>query len=108
MRKENDSMGNIQVPDDAYYGAQTQRAIENFPISGIPISKSMIKALGIIKRSAAVVNHQLGKLGEERKNAIIIICNSYMKNTIVIFFRSAPKFAKQLFEKISKRFENKI
>ena len=45
MRKEQDSMGDMLVPDDAYYGAQTQRAVENFPISGIPISKSMIQAL---------------------------------------------------------------
>ena len=67
MRKEKDSMGSMQVPDDAYYGAQTQRAVENFPISGITISKSMIRALGIIKRSAAMVNHKLGILDEERK-----------------------------------------
>ena len=71
MRQEQDTMGVIKVPDDAYYGAQTQRAIENFPISNIPISKSMINALGIIKRSAAIVNCQLGILDEERKNAII-------------------------------------
>ena len=64
-------MGTIKVPDDAYYGAQTQRAIENFPISGITISKSMIQALAIIKRSAAAVNHDLGILDEERKKAII-------------------------------------
>ena len=71
MRKEKDTMGVMQVPDDAYYGAQTQRAIENFPISGITISKSMIRALGIIKRSASMVNHKLGILDEERKNAIV-------------------------------------
>ena len=64
MRNEKDTMGVIQVPNDAYYGAQTQRAIENFPISGITISKSMIRALGIIKRSAAIVNHELGILDE--------------------------------------------
>ena len=71
MRKERDSMGEMQVPDDAYYGAQTQRAIENFPVSGIPIPTSMIRALGMIKRSAAVVNHDLGNLDEARRNAII-------------------------------------
>ena len=64
-------MGTMQVPDDAYYGAQTQRAVENFPISGITISKSMIRALAIIKRSAAIVNHDLGILDEDRENAII-------------------------------------
>jgi len=60
MRKEKDTMGEMQVPDDAYYGAQTQRAIENFPISNMTISKSIIRALSIIKRSAAIVNHELG------------------------------------------------
>ena len=64
-------MGTMQVPDDAYYGAQTQRAVENFPISGITITKSMIHALAIIKRSAAIVNHDLGILDEDRENAII-------------------------------------
>ncbi len=64
-------MGDMLVPDDAYYGAQTQRAVENFPISGIPISKSMIQALGKIKRSAAIVNNELGLLDGERKNAIV-------------------------------------
>ena len=71
MRKEKDSMGTIQVPDNVYYGAQTQRAVENFPISGITLSISMIQALGIIKRSAAIVNFKLGILDEERKNAIV-------------------------------------
>ena len=71
MRKEHDSMGEMQVPDDSYYGAQTQRAIENFPVSGITIPTSMIRALGMIKRSAAVVNHDLGNLDEARRNAII-------------------------------------
>ena len=71
MRNEKDSMGDMQVPDDAYYGAQTQRAVENFPISGITISKSMIQALGKIKRSAAIVNHELGLLNDDRKNAIV-------------------------------------
>ena len=65
----------MQVPDDAYYGAQTQRAVENFPISGITISKSMIQALAIIKRSAAAVNHDLDILDEERKKAIIQAAN---------------------------------
>ena len=65
-------MGDMQIPDDAYYGAQTQRAVENFPISGITISKSMIQALGKIKRSAAIVNHELGLLDDDRKNAIVL------------------------------------
>ena len=71
MRKEHDSMGEMQVPDNAYYGAQTQRAIENFPVSGITIPSSMIRALGMIKRSAAIVNHNLGNLDESRRDAIV-------------------------------------
>ncbi len=79
MRKEKDTMGVVKLPDNAYYGAQTQRAIENFPISGMTISKSMIRALGIIKRSAAVVNHKLAILDEKRKNSIIQAADEVIK-----------------------------
>ena len=71
MRKEKDSMGEMHIPNEAYYGAQTQRAVENFSISGITLSIPMINALGIIKRSAAIVNHSLGILDNKRKQAII-------------------------------------
>ena len=71
MRKEKDSMGNMQVPDDAYYGAQTQRAIQNFQISDRKIPKSIIRAIGIIKRSCAVVNSDLNNLDVKIKDAII-------------------------------------
>ena len=71
MRKEKDSMGEMYVPDDAYYGAQTQRAIDNFQISNFKLSKSMIDALAIIKRSAAIANHQLGLIDKNIKDAII-------------------------------------
>ena len=67
MRKEKDSMGDMQVPDEAYYGAQTQRAIQNFQISNRKIPKSMIRAIGIIKRSAAIVNADMGNLNEDVK-----------------------------------------
>ena len=60
MRIERDSMGEMQVPDNAYYGAQTQRAFENFPVSDLKLPIPTIRALGIIKRSASVVNHKLG------------------------------------------------
>lgn len=71
MRIEKDSMGEILVPDDAYYGAQSQRAFENFPVSDLKLPKPMIRALGIIKRSAAVVNFNLGNLDEDKKNVIV-------------------------------------
>ncbi|MGI9015868.1 MAG: class II fumarate hydratase [Euzebya sp.] len=70
FRTERDSMGQMQVPADAYYGAQTQRAAENFPISGQPIPPALIKALGQIKASAAVVNLAKGVITSEQADAI--------------------------------------
>ena len=61
-REERDSMGVVAVPADAYWGAQTQRAAENFPISGYRFGRRFIRALGLIKRAAAAVNRDLGKL----------------------------------------------
>jgi len=71
FRVEKDSMGEVKVPEDAYYGAQTQRAFENFPVSGIKFSRSFIKALGLVKQTAAEVNKELGMLDEDVANAII-------------------------------------
>ncbi|MEZ4424665.1 MAG: class II fumarate hydratase [Gemmatimonadota bacterium] len=61
-RVERDSLGEVQVPADALYGAQTQRAVENFPISGRPFGRRFIEALGIVKRAAARTNEELGGL----------------------------------------------
>jgi len=62
FRVEHDSMGEVQVPADALWGAQTQRAVQNFPISGERIDSSLIAALALVKGAAAVVNGQLGVL----------------------------------------------
>lgn len=70
-RVERDSMGEMLVPDTAYYGAQTQRAVENFPISGLPIPTGMVRALGMVKKAAARVNLDLGLLDKERAEAIM-------------------------------------
>ena len=70
MRTERDSMGEMQVPDDAYYGAQTQRALENFPISGQPIPRRVVQALGLIKHAAANYNESAGTLDAEQARAI--------------------------------------
>jgi fumarate hydratase class II len=70
-RIERDSMGEMRVPDTAYYGAQTQRAVENFPISGQPIPTGMIRALGMIKKAAAQANLDLGLLDKDRAAAIM-------------------------------------
>lgn len=71
FRVEKDSMGEMKVPVDALWGAQTQRAVENFPISGIRLPRPMIAALGTIKRSAAVVNSKLGLLDADKRDIII-------------------------------------
>src|SRR3954453_7297955 len=70
-RKERDSMGEVEVPRDALFGAQTRRALDNFPISDLRKPRRFIEALGAIKLEAANVNHQLGELDEEIKDAIV-------------------------------------
>ncbi len=69
-RIERDSLGEIQVPADALYGAQTQRAVENFPISDLRFPRAMIRALGMIKGAAAAVNAELGLLDSKIADAI--------------------------------------
>ena len=70
FRTEHDSMGDVQVPAQAYYGAQTQRAVENFPISGWQLPGDLIHALGRVKSAAAVANRDLGKLTGSGKNPL--------------------------------------
>ena len=69
-RVERDSMGELNVPADALWGAQTQRAVNNFPISGLGMPKPFIRALGLIKWAAAKTNHELGLLPVEIADAI--------------------------------------
>lgn len=71
FRKESDSMGEMQVPSDAYYGAQTARAVENFPISGETLPREFIRAMGLIKLSAAETNMELGNITKKVGNAIV-------------------------------------
>jgi len=71
FRIEKDSMGEMQVPSDALYGAQTQRAVLNFPISNLRFSRSFIAAMGLIKKAAAEINMEQGELDERRGNAIV-------------------------------------
>jgi fumarate hydratase, class II len=69
-RTETDTMGRIEVPADRYWGAQTQRSLENFRIGGQRFSPVVIHSLGLVKKAAAVVNHELGKLDKERAEVI--------------------------------------
>ncbi|WP_329740605.1 class II fumarate hydratase [Dyella sp. A6] len=70
FRIEHDSMGELKVPADALYGAQTQRAIDNFPISGLHLPRAFIRALGLVKAAAAESNFTLGHLKKTRAGAI--------------------------------------
>ena len=70
FRTERDSMGEVKVPGNAYYGAQTQRAVENFPISGWRLPVQLIRALGQVKYAAAIANRDLGKLTESGKQPL--------------------------------------
>jgi fumarate hydratase, class II len=69
-RIEKDSMGPMELPADALYGATTQRAVLNFPISGYRFSRPFIRALGLVKWAAALANHDIGKLDERRAQLI--------------------------------------
>ena len=64
-------MGNLEVPNDRYYGAQTQRSLQNFKIGGEKFQRELIKSYGILKKAAALTNHAAGKLGSNISNAII-------------------------------------
>ena len=93
MRTERDSMGEMQVPDDALYGASTQRAVLNFPVSNLIFSRSFIKALGIIKASTAKANTELGLLDKEKSDAIIkaaelVISGELDKHFVVDIFQT--------------------
>jgi fumarate hydratase class II len=70
FRTEHDSMGEVRVPRDALYRAQTQRAVENFPVSGVPVERALIGALASVKGAAAVVNGRLGVLDAEVAEAV--------------------------------------
>jgi fumarate hydratase, class II len=87
-RVERDSMGEVEVPRDALFGAQTRRALDNFPISDLRKPRRFIQALGAIKLEAANVNHELGLLDEKLKSAIVEAAEEAMEgeldNTFVL------------------------
>ncbi len=82
MRIERDSMGEVQVPDGAYYGASTQRAVENFPISGLRFGRRFIWALGLVKAAAAQANEELGHLDAEKAGAIVRAAEEVMEGRL--------------------------
>ena len=84
LRVEHDSLGSRAVPADALYGIHTVRALENFPISGIPLSAhpEFVNALAAVKQAAAVTNHELGLLDRERCDAIMTACLEIRSGTL--------------------------
>jgi fumarate hydratase, class II len=81
-RVESDTMGEVKVPNSAYYGAQTQRAVENFPISGIRLPREFIRAMALIKLAAAKANMQLGLLDPKKGEAIVSAAKEIMEGSL--------------------------
>jgi fumarate hydratase class II len=82
FRIERDSMGEMRVPTDALYGAQTQRAVLNFPISNLRFPRAFIAAMGMIKKAAAQVHMELGELDERHGNAIIMAADEVIEGKL--------------------------
>jgi len=94
-RIEKDTLGEVHVPATALYGAQTQRAVENYPISGLREHPTFIRAFILLKRSAALANRELDALDDERANAIVAACdrilgdfNGHRKHFVVDVFQA--------------------
>ena len=81
-RIETDSMGEVKVPADKYWGAQTQRSIENFKIGSDRFPKEMIRALGILKKAAAMTNQELGILPADKADLIIRAANEVIEGKL--------------------------
>ncbi|CAN2044436.1 aspartate ammonia-lyase [Candidatus Magnetomoraceae bacterium gMMP-1] len=81
VRKESDSLGEIDVPSSAYYGVQTERARKNFKITGIPLYHfpSIIKSMVMIKKAAALINYKLGHLKKDIAEAVSLACDEILK-----------------------------
>jgi len=81
-RKEKDSMGILEVPDDKYYGAQTQRSLNNFKIGGEQFQRELIRAYGILKKAAVTVNEKAGKLDSNLATAIRDAADEVIEGTL--------------------------
>ena len=78
FRIEHDSMGEVKVPADRYWGAQTQRSFENFQIGIEKIPMEVIRAFAVLKKAAAIANHRLGKLDKKRSQVIAQVCDEIL------------------------------
>jgi fumarate hydratase class II len=82
IRIEKDSLGDIEVPGDKYWGAQTQRSHENFKIGGNLMPIEVIRALGVVKKAAAIVNCELGLLPKEKMELIVKVCDEVIEGKL--------------------------
>jgi fumarate hydratase class II len=82
FREESDTMGVVRVPADRYWGAQTQRSLQNFKIGGEKMPMEMLRALAIVKHAAATVNERLGKLDSRRAEAIRVAAREVIEGKL--------------------------
>ncbi len=82
VRVVSDSLGELEVPLDACYGAQTQRAIDNFPVSQLTMPRAFLKALGMVKQACAIANRNIGALDDERCDSISKICEQLIDGSL--------------------------
>src|SRR5690349_7354344 len=75
FRREKDTLGDVQVPEQALWGAQTQRAVDNYPISGYRPFPAFVKATVLVKKAAAMANHDAGRLAIRERDAIVAACD---------------------------------
>src|SRR5690349_13539512 len=94
MRIEKDTLGEVRVPAEALFGAQTQRAVENYPISGLREHPLFIRAFILLKRAAALANRELGTMDDTIANAIVTSCDRVLRD----FERFRPHFVVDVFQ----------
>ena len=99
MRMEKDSLGEKMIPARAYYGIQTLRAIENFPVSGRTESPVLIRAYMILKKATALANMELGTVDEERGRAILKAADEILEGKFngSVSSRSFPGRSRNIF-----------
>ena len=89
-RLEHDSIGDKEVPEDAYYGVQSLRAAENFPITGLELHPELVNSIVYIKKAAALTNHETGKLSGEKTDAIVQACDEILGGRFIEDFIVDP------------------
>ncbi len=90
FRVEHDSIGDKEVPSDAYYGVQSLRAAENFPITGLTMHPEMVSSIVYIKKAAAITNNETGRLPKEKADAIIKACDEILEGRFLDNFIVDP------------------